>query len=52
MNKTIKINKKNHGLLKPEKVLEFAKNEKTALHSRFEWDNKKASLKKLKKLLK
>jgi hypothetical protein len=47
-NKTVKdellyIKKKNHGLLVPEKVLDFARNPNTALHSRFEWDDAKAS---------
>lgn len=31
------------GLLRPEDVVSFAKNPKTALHDKFEWDNEKAS---------
>lgn len=29
----------NNGLLRPEDVVEFAKDPKTALHKRFEWDD-------------
>ncbi len=36
------IGKRNGGLLRPCDVVEFAKDEKTALHSRFEWDDQKA----------
>jgi hypothetical protein len=32
----------NDGILKADAVVEFAKNEDTALHSRFEWDDTKA----------
>lgn len=31
------------GLLKPEDVVEFAKDPKTALHSKFEWDDTEAA---------
>lgn len=31
------------GLLKPEDVVRFARNKRTALHSEFEWDDAKAS---------
>ena len=37
------IEKKNGGLIQPEDVVIFARNEKTALHSVFEWDNTKAA---------
>lgn len=37
------IAKRNNGCVNPEKVLKYAKNPKTALHKKFEWDNKKAS---------
>lgn len=33
----------NNGLLKPEAVVEFAKDPNTALHSRFEWDDTEAA---------
>lgn len=33
----------NNGLLHPEKVVEFAKDPATALHSRFEWDDTEAA---------
>lgn len=33
----------NNGLLKPEAVVEFAKDPETALHSRFEWDDTEAA---------
>lgn len=33
----------NNGLLKPEVVVEFAKNPDTALHNRFEWDDTEAA---------
>lgn len=36
------IERDNGGLLRPEDVVEFAKNPKTALHSKFEWDDTKA----------
>jgi hypothetical protein len=32
----------NDGILKADAVVEFAKNEDTALHSKFEWDDTKA----------
>lgn len=35
----------NNGLLHPEKVVEFAKDPTTALHSRFEWDDSEAAVK-------
>ena len=35
--------KKNRGVLNPKKVVEFAKDPKTALHSKFTWDNTKAA---------
>jgi hypothetical protein len=38
-----KIRKADGGLLKPESVVAFAENPKTALHSRFEWDNDEAA---------
>jgi len=38
-----RIRKRNGGILQPEQVVEFAKNPKTALHSRFEWDNSLAA---------
>jgi len=34
-----KIAKQNGGLLNPEKVVAFARNKRTALHSRFTWDD-------------
>lgn len=37
------IEAKNGGILRPEDVVEFAKNPETALHSEFEWDNDKAA---------
>ena len=36
------IRNNNNGLLKPNDVIDFAKNEKTELHDHFEWNNKKA----------
>lgn len=33
----------HNGLLRPEDVVEFAKNPETALHSRFEWDDSAAA---------
>lgn len=36
-------NKDKEGVLRPEAVVEFAKNPKTALHSRFEWDDSAAA---------
>lgn len=38
------IRSKNHrGLLVPEEVVEFARDEKTALHSLFQWDDSEAA---------
>lgn len=37
------IAKKNKGVLRPSDVVEFAKDENTALHSRFEWDDTEAA---------
>jgi len=37
------IRKKAGGVLNPPDVVEFAKNPKTALHMRFEWDDTKAA---------
>jgi hypothetical protein len=37
------IRKKNKGLLRPESVVEYAKNKNTALHSQFCWDNTEAA---------
>lgn len=34
-----------HGILRPEDVVEFARNKKTALHSQFEWDDSEAAQK-------
>lgn len=34
---------RHNGLLRPEDVVEFAKDEETALHSRFQWDDDKAA---------
>ena len=36
------IAEENEGILRPEDVVKFAENPKTALHNKFEWDNKKA----------
>lgn len=36
------IRKWNKGLLRPEDVVRFARNKRTALHSQFEWNNAKA----------
>jgi len=33
----------NGGLLRPDDVVKFARNKRTALHSEFEWDDSKAS---------
>lgn len=35
--------KNKHGILDPDKVVEFARNPKTALHKCFEWDDDKAA---------
>jgi hypothetical protein len=37
------ICQKHGGLLRPEDVVTFARNKRTALHSEFEWDDAKAS---------
>lgn len=37
-----RIEKANNGVLRPHDVVAFARNKKTALHSQFEWDNRKA----------
>jgi hypothetical protein len=37
------IRQMHGGLLKPEDVVQFARNKRTALHSEFEWDDAKAS---------
>ena len=37
------IRKANNGLLKPEHVVEFAKDPNTALHRHFEWDDTEAA---------
>jgi len=37
------IRRANGGLLRPEDVVKFARNKRTALHSEFEWDDAKAS---------
>lgn len=37
------ICRQHGGLLKPEDVVKFASNKRTALHSEFEWDDAKAS---------
>lgn len=47
VNKTVKgelelIRKRDGGMLKPERVVEYAENPDTALHSLFEWDDSTA----------
>jgi hypothetical protein len=37
------IRRANGGLLRPEDVVKFARNKRTALHEEFEWDDAKAS---------
>lgn len=37
------IRKQHNGLLRPVDVVEFARNENTALHSKFTWDDTKAA---------
>jgi hypothetical protein len=37
------IRSENGGMLRPEDVVEFARNEDTALHSQFEWDDTEAA---------
>lgn len=39
------ISKKNKGLLRPEDVVEYAKDKNTDLHNRFEWNDDEASVK-------
>ncbi len=39
------IRKKNKGLIRPEDVVEYAKDENTDLHSRFDWNDDIASVK-------
>jgi len=39
------IRKKNKGLIRPEDVVAYAKDENTDLHSRFEWNDDIASVK-------
>jgi hypothetical protein len=38
-----KIAKANGGLLNPPDIVEYARNPRTELHKRFEWDNTKAA---------
>lgn len=38
-----KIERQNGGILHPEKVVEFARNEHTALHSAFNWNDSEAA---------
>ena len=37
------IARKHHGLLRPVDVVDFARDSKTALHARFEWNDTKAA---------
>lgn len=37
------IRQSHGGLLRPEDVVKFARNKRTALHAEFEWDDEKAS---------
>ena len=37
------IRQMHGGLLKPEDVVKFARNDRTALHAEFEWDDERAS---------
>lgn len=39
----MEIAKRNGGAISPHAVVEFARNKKTALHSRFTWDDTKAA---------
>lgn len=39
------IRQKNGGILDPEAVVEFARNPKTAMHSKFDWDDSSAGQK-------
>jgi hypothetical protein len=43
-NELEQIRQKHGGLLKPEDVVAFARNRRTALHREFEWDDAKASI--------
>lgn len=50
MNELIKeelelIRKTNNGFLRPQEIVEFAKNSETALHSQFTWDDTEAAQK-------
>lgn len=42
LDELIYIQNKNNGLLDPAAVVEFARDKNTLLHSKFEWDDKKA----------
>lgn len=44
-NELESLRKKNRGVLLPLKVVEFARNPDTALHSRFDWSDRKAAQK-------
>ena len=37
------IHKRNKGILRPADVVDFARDKKTALHNKFEWNNGKAA---------
>ena len=37
------IGRKHNGVLRPEDIVEFARDPKTALHSRFQWDDTEAA---------
>ena len=39
----LQIAEENNGFCSPAKVVEFARNKKTLLHSKFQWDNDKAA---------
>jgi len=43
LNELELIRNKNGGILRPEDVVEFAEDPKTALHKKFTWDNDKAA---------
>jgi len=43
LKELLEIQKKNHGILLPEKVVEAAENPKSALHDAFEWDDSEAA---------
>jgi hypothetical protein len=36
------LSQKNEGLLSPQNIVEYAKNQNTLLHSKFEWNDEKA----------